>query len=80
MISMLTEHVYMLNQHSIAATKMIAKFKAKLKNDVLRCTIFTTAYPLLIDHIFIEALQLLWLLWCAGKSQTYDQLVRKLAF
>lgn len=55
-ISMLTEHVYMLNQHSIAATKMIAKFKAKLKNDVLSCRIFTTAYPLLIDHILREAI------------------------
>lgn len=55
-ISMLTEHVYMLNQHSIAAVEMIAKFKAKLKNDVLSCRIFTTAYPLLIDHILREAI------------------------
>jgi hypothetical protein len=54
--SMLTEHVYMLNHHSIAAAKMIAKFKAKLKSDVLSCRIFTTAYPLLIDHILREAL------------------------
>ena len=55
-ISMLTEHVYMLNQHSIAATKMIAKFKSKLLNDVLSCRTFTNTYPLLIDHILSEAL------------------------
>jgi len=55
-ISMLTEHVYMLNQHSIAATEMIAKFKSKLKSDVLSCKIFTNTYPLLIDHILREAI------------------------
>lgn len=55
-ISMLTEHVYALNYNSIAATNMIAKFKAKLKNDVLSCKVFTTAYPLLIDHILREAI------------------------
>lgn len=54
-ISMLSEHVYMLNCSSIAAISMIIKFKTNLKNDVLSCKIFTTAYPLLIDHILREA-------------------------
>lgn len=54
-ISMLTEHVYMLNNHSLAAISMIIKFKTNLKNDVLSCKTFTTAYPLLIDHVLREA-------------------------
>lgn len=54
--SMLADHVYMLNNNSLAAVDMIIRFKAKLKNDVLSCKIFTTAYPLLIDHILREAL------------------------
>lgn len=55
-ISMLNEHVYDLNHHSMAAINMIIRFKTKLKNDVLSCRIFTTAYPLLIDHILREAI------------------------
>lgn len=55
-ISMLTEQVYRLNQNSIAATNMIIQFKSKLKKDVLSCMLFTTAYPLLIDHILREAI------------------------
>jgi hypothetical protein len=54
--SMLADHVYMLNNNSLAAVDMIISFKTKLKNDVLSCKIFTTAYPLLIDHILREAL------------------------
>lgn len=55
-VSMLADHVYMLNNNSLAAVDMIIKFKTKLKNDVLSCKIFTTAYPLLLDHILREAL------------------------
>lgn len=55
-ISMLTEQVYRLNQNSIAATNMIILFKSNLKKDVLSCMLFTTAYPLLIDHILREAI------------------------
>lgn len=54
-ISMLADHVYMLNNHSLAAIDMIITFKANLKKDVLSCKIFTTAYPLLIDHVLREA-------------------------
>lgn len=55
-ISMLTEQVYRLNQNSIAATNMIIRFKSHLKKEVLSCMLFTTAYPLLIDHILREAI------------------------
>ena len=54
-IAMLTGQVCMLNHYSIAATSMIIRFKTNLKNDVLSCKTFTTAYPLLIDHILREA-------------------------
>jgi hypothetical protein len=54
--SMLTDNVYMLNQHSIAATNMIIKFKAKLKKDVLSCSVFTNVYPSLINHVLNEAI------------------------
>lgn len=54
--SMLTDNVYMLNHNSISATNLIIRFKAKLKDDVLRCRLFTTLYPSLIDHILSEAL------------------------
>lgn len=55
-VCMLAEYIYNLNNNSIAATSMIIQFKTKLKNDVLACRIFTTAYPLLIDHILREAI------------------------
>lgn len=55
-ISVLTEHVYTLNHHCIEATNMIIKFKTKLKNDVLSCKLYTTAYPALINHIINEAI------------------------
>lgn len=55
-ITMLTDNVYMLNHHSIAATNMIIKFKSKLKNDVLSCRLFTNAYPSLLDHVLRESI------------------------
>ncbi|WP_297430209.1 DUF2935 domain-containing protein [Clostridium sp.] len=58
----LTDNVYMLNRNSIAATKMIIKFKTKLKNDVLSCRLFTILYPSLINHILSEAMVFLELL------------------
>ncbi|HEY5524704.1 MAG TPA: DUF2935 domain-containing protein [Clostridium sp.] len=54
-IATLTGQVCMLNHYSIEATSMIIRFKTNLKNDVLSCKTFTTAYPLLIDHILREA-------------------------
>lgn len=53
--SALIDRIYMLNNHSIEAISMLIIFKTDLKNDVLSCRTFTTAYPLLIDHILREA-------------------------
>lgn len=55
-VSSLTEDVYSLNHRSITLTNLLIRFKSKLKNDVLSCKIYTTAYPLLIDHILREAI------------------------
>lgn len=52
----LIDEVYILNEDSISAVKMIADFKAKLLKNVLTCKTFTNTYPLLIDHILREAI------------------------
>jgi hypothetical protein len=52
---MLVQNVYMLNCQIIEAVKGIVDFKTKVLNAVLECKLFTTNYPLLIDHIRREA-------------------------
>ncbi|OAA92405.1 DUF2935 domain-containing protein [Clostridium ljungdahlii] len=47
--------VIMLNEEAMRLTRALAQFKAKLLSDVVSCRIFTTNYPLLIDHILREA-------------------------
>ncbi|WP_461615000.1 DUF2935 domain-containing protein [Clostridium sp. Marseille-QA1073] len=44
-----------LNQRAMVAANQIASFKSRLLKDVLSCKVFTTNYPLLIDHILREA-------------------------
>lgn len=44
-----------LNQKAIFATNQLAAFKSKLLKDVISCKVFTTNYPLLLDHILREA-------------------------
>lgn len=50
------QQVAELNQRAITATTALAEFKGRILNDVLCCKLFTTNYPLLIDHIRREAL------------------------
>ena len=52
---MLAKDVYELNYNVIEATKAIFDFKCKALKAVLECKLYTTAYPLLIDHIRREA-------------------------
>lgn len=52
----LIQNVYLLNTQALAAAKAIVDFKTKVLNDVLQCNLYTTNYPLLIDHIRREAL------------------------
>ncbi len=44
-----------LNNKAISAARQIANFKSNLLQNVLACKMFTTNYPLLIDHILREA-------------------------
>lgn len=44
-----------LNNRAITAAEQIAMFKNKVLQNVLSCRMFTTNYPLLIDHILREA-------------------------
>lgn len=48
-------HVQDLNNRAIIATEQIAGFKSNLLKNVLSCRMFTTNYPLLLDHILREA-------------------------
>lgn len=52
----LVQQVAELNHRAINATTMLADFKGRILNDVLCCKLFTTNYPLLIEHIRREAL------------------------
>jgi hypothetical protein len=51
----LLQDVYMLNQHALSAACALADYKARLLRDALSCRLFTTNYPLLLDHILREA-------------------------
>jgi hypothetical protein len=53
--SMLEQRVYMLNERAMELVSGLVNFKTKLLSDVIACRIFTSNYPLLIDHILREA-------------------------
>lgn len=52
---MLEQRVFLLNQRAMALTTELARFKSRVLNDVVSCKLFTTNYPLLLDHILREA-------------------------
>ena len=52
---LLEQRVFMLNQKAIMLTNSLIQFKSRILGDVLACRLFTTNYPLLIDHIMREA-------------------------
>ncbi len=52
---MLEQRVFNLNQRAIMLTTSLAQFKSNVLNNVNSCRMFTTNYPLLIDHILREA-------------------------
>ena len=53
--TILEQRVWELNEKAMELTKGLARFKTKLLSDVISCRVFTTNYPLLIDHILREA-------------------------
>jgi len=49
------QRVFMLNQKAIGLANALVQFKTRVLNSVLSCKLFTTNYPLLLDHIIREA-------------------------
>jgi hypothetical protein len=48
--------VISLNQRAIALTEELIRFKTRILDQMLNCTLFTFNFPLLIDHIRREAI------------------------
>jgi hypothetical protein len=57
----LVQRVSTLNQRAIVLLQSLIEFKNKILTDVLSCKLFTTNYPLLIDHIMREAVLYLYM-------------------
>jgi len=53
---MLEQRVSMLNDKAMELIKALAQFKTMILSEVKSCKIFTSNYPLLIDHILREAM------------------------
>jgi hypothetical protein len=52
---MIEQRVHHLNQRAMVLTRALIQFKSRILSNVLACRLFTTNYPLLIDHILREA-------------------------
>ncbi len=52
---MIVDYVYNLNNRAIQAAENIVKFKTFILENVLSCRLFTSNYPLLMEHITREA-------------------------
>lgn len=52
----LEQRVAALNQRAMELLPALIQFKNRILTDVLSCKLFTTNYPLLIDHIMREAI------------------------
>lgn len=53
---MFTQNIYQLNSRAINAAHNIVRFKTIVLDNVLNCSLYTTNYPLLIEHIRREAI------------------------
>jgi len=51
----LERRVVMINRRALALIDDIIKFKNNILNNVLECKMFTTNYPLLLEHVLREA-------------------------
>jgi len=52
---LLEQRVFNLNQRAMALTTALAQFKSTILSNVTSCKMFTTNYPLLLDHVLREA-------------------------
>ncbi len=75
--------VEQINRDALALTQELLRFKQRILGDVLACRIFTTNYPLQIDHIIREAqdyIQLLQLLMAGDLDMTPEEFAGLQAF
>lgn len=75
---LLEQRVVMLNQRAIAAVTSLIQFKTIILTNVLSCKMFTTNYPLLLDHILREAKLFLKMLQTLQRREDID--LRKEAY
>lgn len=68
-----------LNNRAIIAAQQIAAFKSNVLKNVLACRMFTTNYPMLIDHILREAEFYLRMLTMLQRREEFD-IAREAAF
>jgi hypothetical protein len=68
-----------LNNRAIKAVQQLAGFKSNLLKNVLACRMFTTNYPLLLDHILREAKFYLRMLRMLQSRQEFN-IAREAAF
>jgi hypothetical protein len=61
-----------LNNRAIRATQQLASFKRNILQNVLSCRMFTTNYPLLLDHILREAKFYLRMLTMLQKKEEFE--------
>jgi hypothetical protein len=52
----LVEKVRLVNQNAMSATRNLIRYKTRVLNEILKCTLYNTNYPLLIEHIRREAI------------------------
>jgi hypothetical protein len=69
--SNLEQRVFELNERAMVLTSALIDFKTNLLNAILSCQVFSTNYPLLIDHILREAKFYLYML---GKLQDRERI------
>lgn len=68
----LVKSVEDLNNRAMRAAEQIAAFKSRVLREVLTCKMFTTNYPLLIDHILREAIFYLRMLRKLQSREEFD--------
>lgn len=82
-LATLVDQINCLNQQAIVALQGLIDFKSRLLNDVLTCRVFTSNYPLLIDHILREArfyLDMLERVQCRMEVDIVTEAIRQEAF
>ena len=70
---MLVNSISAINRKTLPLIQNLIRFKTNILNDVLSCKIYTTNYPLLINHIINEAKMYYNLLSKIEKKEPFDR-------